>query len=493
MDSHKVSSDNARVLAQWLHELGDILFFQDDEELGDIVMLKPQWVSRYISMVLESEEVIKRLGVLTRAHRDALWKDIEPAMREHFLRLMERFDLSHRTLEDRDVSLIVERLPLDPPNYEEKWEAMLGSNNCQEIAMKYRLNTIQAGIPTWFIARSHRFTTQTHWRTGALFADTPQGTHLALVQAFPHDRYVSLVVRGPHPQNFFALLRDGLELTLKRFPGLKVHRLVPCPGHGGQPCGHEFRYEQLLNRLERPTAKYHIECPESYQEVDARDLLFGLAPRTFGAVHREIIRSVRGGGDSHVELIPLLQREFSKSHQREQARIESHCPSVFALRQIKTRRGRQSILQLYCEAPGCWHPVQSDDQYIVDQAVKWVRKQEPHLKQMAPLLRYVSLAAGPWTSLGPEEYERSVRYDIRFMLQLAKTLEETTAAGEMGVSEDGNGVIDRDRARVVALRALRQLLDEKDPERRWGGLRKVLTPEGHYLWLCEYHAKEYAH
>jgi len=45
--------------------------------------------------------------------------------------------------------------------------------------------------------------------------------------------------------------------------------------------------------------------------------------------------------------------------------------------------------------------------------------------------------------------------------------------------------------RGAALRALRQLLDEKDPGQHWGGLKKVLTPEGHYLWLCEYHAEEY--
>jgi hypothetical protein len=41
------------------------------------------------------------------------------------------------------------------------------------------------------------------------------------------------------------------------------------------------------------------------------------------------------------------------------------------------------------------------------------------------------------------------------------------------------------------LRALRFLLDEKDKEQHWGGLKKVLTPEGHYLWLCKNHAAEY--
>ena len=41
------------------------------------------------------------------------------------------------------------------------------------------------------------------------------------------------------------------------------------------------------------------------------------------------------------------------------------------------------------------------------------------------------------------------------------------------------------------LRAVRKLLDEVDAKHEWGGLKKVLTPEGHYLWLCGEHAKEY--
>ncbi|HEY83671.1 MAG TPA: hypothetical protein G4N96_00960 [Chloroflexi bacterium] len=43
----------------------------------------------------------------------------------------------------------------------------------------------------------------------------------------------------------------------------------------------------------------------------------------------------------------------------------------------------------------------------------------------------------------------------------------------------------------AGLRALRQLLDAEDPSQHWGGLKKVLTPEGHYLWLCEHHAEAY--
>ena len=68
----------------------------------------------YISKVLDSDDVIKHDGIFTRQERDRLWDPLSPGMRTHFLRLMERFDLSYRTLEDREISLVVERLPLDP-------------------------------------------------------------------------------------------------------------------------------------------------------------------------------------------------------------------------------------------------------------------------------------------------------------------------------------------------------------------------------------------
>ena len=96
-----------------------------------------------------------------------------------------------------------ERLPLDPPeDLEGKWEAAREVEPCQEITMRYRLNTIPAGIPTWFIARAHRFTTHTHWRNGALFAYSPERRHVALARALAHERCLELCGRGRHRRTF---------------------------------------------------------------------------------------------------------------------------------------------------------------------------------------------------------------------------------------------------------------------------------------------------
>ena len=94
--------------------------------------------------------------------------------------------------------------------------------------------------------------------------------------------------------------------------------------------------------------------------------------------------------------------------------------------------------------------------------------------------------------MAPAQYENLIKYDVLFMEEMLTMLhairKSSSAESTYGFGEDG----DQNRADMAALQALRQLLDRKDPQQDWGGLRKVQTPEGHYLWLCEYHAREYS-
>ena len=51
MGQAEIPIDGRPVLANWLHELGDILFFQDDDNINDLVIFKPQWVTENKSKV----------------------------------------------------------------------------------------------------------------------------------------------------------------------------------------------------------------------------------------------------------------------------------------------------------------------------------------------------------------------------------------------------------------------------------------------------------
>src|SRR5262249_42472341 len=162
-----------------------------------------------------------------------------------------------------------EHLSKDEADYRATWEKKKAEVNCREISMRFKLaQTLPAGIPTWFIARQHRFTTNTHWYYGVLFADHKRDLegrviraprHYALLRTLPHDKLLELTVRGPDPRSFFALLRDGIETTFGRFDGLQITRKIPCPGHNGKGCSHEFNLGHLERYIEREPPKEMIE------------------------------------------------------------------------------------------------------------------------------------------------------------------------------------------------------------------------------------------
>jgi internalin A len=397
--------------------------------------------------------------------------------------------------------------------------------------MRFELDaTMPAGIPTWFIARSHRFTLRTHWRRGALFGDDREKpNHLGWVQVYPHDRYVLLTVRGAAPQNFFALLRDGLEVTFARFPGLGIARKVPCCGHDGATCEYEFDLTHLEKRIER--GKATIECNLSGEDVPVTKLLFGIdrdttqqrldellgfaqrADAQLGKISREL-----------AELTEYAQREFTKLFNAEQNKEESRSPYVFVLRPT-TKEGdliglfealpapgminrmqesmwkRRIEMQLYCQAPGCWHPLGGergkDDPatglYQIEINSEFLATVAPLVRAVAKMLRYALPVVGPWVAWAQHErYEKQFKDDLELMekfgVMTLAGLEDERDGKLAGALREG---YTPQQVSGAVLRTLKLLLEEKDKQQTWGGLKRILTKEGHHLWLCAHHLAEY--
>lgn len=403
------------------------------------------------------------------------------------MRLMERFDLSYRTLENREISIVVERLRHDPPaGYLTTWNALAGSKS---ISMKFQFaSALPAGIPTWFIARSHRFTTHTHWRYGAVFADKPDRRHYGLIEAHPHDRYISLTVRGAQPQNFFALLREGLELTIRRFPGMRVKRSVPCScGIESEPCSYEFDLEYLERAGAQNPPVVDVQCQKTFRTVSVMGLLFGIHWR----LQDKVLQEIEGMRGDVRELIALAQREFLNIYRRDQASIDSNCPNIFTLHthgSLQTLSGsygsrmrddwigKEVELQLYCQAPGKWHPTVDNGRYSIFEPKKWIVSLAPYVKSLLAVLKISNKIEGPL------QIDMKFKDSLQFMERLSKGVELDFAGQKEDVVLTASG---------PDLRMIHQLLHALDEQHEWGRLKKVLTPEGHYLWLCEEHVTEY--
>ncbi|MFJ9244154.1 COR domain-containing protein [Streptomyces sp. NPDC101776] len=495
-----------RALSTALHSLGDILYYPDDEELGELVILHPQWVTSYISRVLDDEQVRTEGGVFTPTRRRDLWQDLNPSMRQHFVGMMERFDLSYRTT-DGNSSLVVELLPWDPPIFQDQWDMALTPHH-RQLHLRYRLHTVPPGIPTWFIAREHRFTTGLHWRLGALLRH--EDGHMGLVTVDRHAKVAEIQVRGPYPYDFFAVLKDGFEQTLLRYPGLEITKFVPCPGASPQaPCSHEFPHHQLVDRLTCRPPRETIECPVHYEDLDVRKLLQGVEPppkdrsealasAALSAV-AELSSAVQGQGRDILEqfaeakvqraaIAAEQQRTFLASQYQETA----SCPSVLSIVRVKRRRalgmlpGHVFQLHLYCEAPGAWHRLPNVAPYEIRSTPHSVSVVLPYAQRLLSVLKYALPVVGAGLGMASEDLDKLLKEDIELMKALLEGLPDELVDSPDGRLGNFESLV---RAEYHSeYREMYALLKKIDPDEKWGGLNKAATPEGHTYWLCKAHA-----
>ncbi|HEY6285032.1 MAG TPA: COR domain-containing protein, partial [Ktedonobacteraceae bacterium] len=175
----EVETDIAKgSLGNYLHDLGKILYFRDDYVLSNLIVLKPNWVSKAISRVLDDEAISKEQGILPHSDLPRIWavdeegQPYESYLYPIFLRLMERFYLSYQIEADSPddhstSSLIPQLLPYQPPTGLPTWPKSPPTGQTQ-VEMVYRFDFLPPGIMSWFIVRTHRFSQDLHWREGVL-------------------------------------------------------------------------------------------------------------------------------------------------------------------------------------------------------------------------------------------------------------------------------------------------------------------------------------
>src|SRR6202040_2330017 len=96
----------------------------------------------------------------------------------------------------------------------------------------------------------------------------------------------------------------------------------------------------------------------------------------------------------------------------------------------------------------------------------WFVTVVPYLKRLVQVLRCTTPVLG---MAGDADFWQDFTRQVDFMDGLLRQ-----------VPDRPDLTADSAPARIegAALRALRKLLDELDPKQSWGGLQKVLTPEG---------------
>jgi internalin A len=468
-------------LAGQLHNLGEILYFQERDELSSLVILNPEWVTGLIGLVVRSKEVRDNHGILRKADLGKLWKHakVTPKIQDHLVHLMDWFDLTYSTGQRADLGIVVEALPYSTP---EELRRINLPEDQPRTEMIFSFPSLQRrlppGIPTWGIARAHRFSKCKPWRDAAAFEDEGSKS-LALVLSSEAKKEVRLSVTGDYPPFFFGVLESILRDTFKRYPGVEPERRLPCPCQPG--CPTTYLYETVLKRRRGPNP--YVSCDRSGEDVAIESLLSGARlPETAEGVHA-----------MHSE----MRRRFTELFRVHREQVEKTCPSVFTLLPSRDFKQLDSWLEshtqeeeleltLYCEDDSGWHTA-NHSLYRFRPEQEWFAKLKRGwggfakvTKYVGPLTKIVGKAI-PWAEIAAPAIEK--------LPETSPSLGGTLSR-ELGEKEKP-AFID-----IETRYLLEQLIAYLDSQRsaieaKNGGLHRNLVDDGRVLWLCPEHWRQY--
>ena len=227
----KIDDTSFDDVASSMATLGVITQFPGCPDLRDFIVLRPQWLTKAISEIMEDKQLADDKGKISLQRMQAVWdtKGYE-GMFTTFHNCMKEFELCY-DLDDHDRSCLVPlRFGYAQPDI--PWAT---GENAKERRVAYRLNIHPPmGLMSRFIVKTHHMIVATgkypngvYWHNG-VFLRTGEGPlrSEALCEFDPGERTLSVTVRAAFPQNLIEQIHAYTELSSPSSPGCSPRGLT---------------------------------------------------------------------------------------------------------------------------------------------------------------------------------------------------------------------------------------------------------------------------
>ncbi|MBD2525992.1 leucine-rich repeat domain-containing protein [Nostoc sp. FACHB-133] len=543
-----IDEEQAELFLRISHTLGHFIHYHNDSTLRNIVILKPDWLAKAISFVLDDRMTRRRNGLVEFEHLSQLWSHPPFAGKEGypsklhpiFLRLMERFDLSYKVVFDPSetsnttliAQLVSDTRPEPLPNWGEKPEA----GDRQQIQICRIVDSrgqfaVAEGLFYQLIVRLHKYSLgrtnyedSIHWQRGLMLDNDYNGR--ALLEYVGTD--VKITVRAAYPERFLSYLTEEIKWLFNpknpySWKGLQCNEMVPCitpcgmntPGHG------LFEVQKLIDSKRQGMPKFPCMISGCNQWLDIDELMRNAPTSQQTPIEKMLVEEFGEMKDKLYTLGAQLQTGFQVLDKNDQ-RILSQADERFAeLMQMLTDEAKDGPrlfsfkpiepgffdrpkwisakfqLTLWCEharqpLPALNLNDKKKGVYELDLPREWFTKAVPYLRILTGTLSLVLPVAGSATKFILDDTTYKA---IEEQLDLGqKSIESTLKGSDMalaGKSKSDASFLEGDaiRAQGSILRELHALLKEKDPS--FGGLVRVQNKRREFLWVHPQFIDEY--
>ncbi|MBF0380416.1 MAG: leucine-rich repeat domain-containing protein [Magnetococcales bacterium] len=527
----KVTNERADLYTVILNSLGHLIHYKDDPILKDLVILKPEWLSKAVSFVLEDGQVKEQHGLIEHKRLKDIWhnpvkdeNDRYPeTMYPVFLQLMEKFDISYPLAQidgdNNEISLITQLIPGGRPvGWQKEWQLNSGDKESKRVYRVFEAKTGRTaeaeGVMSRLIARLHRFSLgkqdykkSCHWKNGMILENGIHGR--ALVEEINSD--IHITVRAAYPEYFLNHICYEIDSLFASFwLGLDASLSIPCQQDG---CAGVLKWQKIINDKKEGLPKTSCNACETYYEIDT--IISSIAPK-------------QKQQDDNAKILKELKKLSKKTDKIETLSTQTKAYMGRALENVDRLRMNLSHpakdgprffsfklkensnfnpkswvshtfeLTLWCEhklVPVTALNPQGDKRgvYEIELKREWLKKAAPTINIIATTLKIALPALVPGTKLATDDDQfAAIDEELNFA---EKTTSSMITGGQImadGFATDRVGLPDREKRVMAAgsvLSELHGILKKQDA--KFGGLVRVENKRGEFLWVHEDFVAEY--
>lgn len=129
---------------QFLHDLGSIMYFSNQEILRTRVVINPQFMVDLMACLVSVHNSFIVDGKLTHADVGKIWKKYDPNLHEWILKVTERFDLTF-AIPEHAMNLVPCLMPDEKPLDEFDW-SQLDKPEFRETKIVYSFEYLPIGL-----------------------------------------------------------------------------------------------------------------------------------------------------------------------------------------------------------------------------------------------------------------------------------------------------------------------------------------------------------
>ena len=271
-ETFAIDRKKAKLISQYLHDIGSILHFQDDPILTNLIIIQPKWVTDAMYKLIDDVFIQKNYGYFTFNELDNIWT--EEYYQDQFyalLQLMKIFELCYEIPTQKGNYILPQLLRYQPKEY--SWD---GESNLfiEYVYPDYYLPDIM----TRFIVNSHDLI-ENHdyvWRNGVVLAKDRQRAEIV---ADENRQRIKVRISGDFKNNLLVTIMDTFERIHNNYPKLKVEIKVPCNCEQCKKSLEPTFYDYNFLKMRLNNNRYFVECQKPpFHEVEISSLIDEFLP-----------------------------------------------------------------------------------------------------------------------------------------------------------------------------------------------------------------------